>query len=83
LYARELSANPALRRLAMRVGLNVAWVLPDGSTRLDFPAGARIGMPRRRDAGTMILADHRLRLQAQDRNAALSPSMNALASAMP
>jgi RimJ/RimL family protein N-acetyltransferase len=83
LYARELSENSGLRNLATRAGMNVAWVLPDGSTRLDFPAGRRNPIPSHCDAGSMILADHCLRFQAQVRNPALSPSLDPLESTVP
>jgi GNAT superfamily N-acetyltransferase len=57
LYARKLSQNPALRSLTMHVGMNLAWVLPDGSTRFDFPGGPRIPASGNFDAGSMLLAD--------------------------
>jgi RimJ/RimL family protein N-acetyltransferase len=76
LYARGLSENPALRSLATRVGMNVAWVLPDGSTRLDFPGGARSPMRSKFDASSMILADHCLRFQVQVPKPSLAPSVD-------
>jgi GNAT superfamily N-acetyltransferase len=78
LFARELSENSALRNLAIHAGMNVAWVLPDGSTRLDLPAGPRSPIAGKCDAGSMFLADHCLRFQAQSRQQVATPSVDAL-----
>ena len=83
LFVRNLAANPALRRLAMRLGMTVADALDDGSTRLalpPLPSGVADHDLTRQAAtlAAMTLADRSLRFHwgtgAAEAPAALEPS---------
>jgi hypothetical protein len=68
LFVRNLSANIALRSLAHRVGMKVAWVPDTGVSRLDPPTGTRNPTHGKYIAEQVTLADHCLRFQWDDRS---------------
>jgi len=62
-FVRNLSANMALRSLAQRVGMRVAWAPNAKSTQVELPAGSRDGSHGKYITGQFMLADYSLRLQ--------------------
>jgi RimJ/RimL family protein N-acetyltransferase len=66
-FARNLDANAALRRLAHRVGMNVAWAPDDGSTQLDLPNANQERADALRMTDRVALVDACLRTEFRSR----------------
>jgi len=56
-YVRKLSSNPEMRRLAQRMGLNVAWSPNASCTQLELPLGTANPFLGRRGEDRLTLAD--------------------------
>jgi hypothetical protein len=74
LFVRNLNFNAALRRLAHRVGMQVACAPSARSTRLELPAASQGRLGRGSVTGTITLADYSLRSQWNRTAAADSPT---------
>ncbi len=68
LFVRNLSANIALRSLASRIGMKVAWVPDTGTPRLSLAGGNKNPIYGRYIGGQVTLADHSLRSKWKDRS---------------
>jgi GNAT superfamily N-acetyltransferase len=66
-YVRNLSANMALRSLAHRVGMKVAWAPNAESTQVDLPVGNREFSHGKYVAGRFMLADYSMHPQGRTR----------------
>jgi GNAT superfamily N-acetyltransferase len=74
LFVRNLNFNAALRRLAHRVGMQVACAPSARSTRLELPAASNGRLGHGSVTGTITLADYSLRSQWNRAAAADSPT---------